>query len=64
MINADSFLMCIVFSGLALCGAYFRSQYIDWRQKNAAQAEERYRDCSVGPTLGTKKLLNLRRRHS
>jgi hypothetical protein len=36
MINADDFMMFIVLAGFALCGAYFRAQYMEWRQQKAA----------------------------
>ena len=43
MINADSFMMFIVFGGLALCGAYFRAQYIDWRRQQTADVKPKLR---------------------
>lgn len=44
MMDADNFMMLIVFSGFALCGAHFRAQYIDWRRQQTADGKQKLRD--------------------
>jgi hypothetical protein len=39
----DTFMMFIVISGFALCGAYFRAQYMDWRNEQTAEVERTIR---------------------
>lgn len=43
MINADNLLMVMILGGIALCGAYFRGQYMDWRSQQTAEAEKKIR---------------------
>jgi hypothetical protein len=40
MMNVDNFMMVMILGGIALCGAYFRSQYMDWRNQQTAEAEK------------------------
>jgi hypothetical protein len=44
MINADDLMMIMIFSGIALCGAYFHSQFMNWRRQHTAEAETDVRD--------------------
>jgi hypothetical protein len=39
----DAFMMFTVYGGFALCAAYFRAQYMDWRQEHAADLKEKVR---------------------
>jgi len=39
----DAFMMFTVYGGFALCAAYFRAQYMDWRQERAADLKEKIR---------------------
>jgi hypothetical protein len=41
MVSVDTFMMFTVFSGLALCGVYFRSQYLDWRRRQTADVRQK-----------------------
>jgi hypothetical protein len=43
MINAYNLMMVMIFSGIALCGAYFRAQYRDWRSQQTAEVERKLR---------------------
>jgi hypothetical protein len=43
MINIDNFMLFIVMMGFALCGAYFRAQYKDWRRHQTLDAKEKGR---------------------
>ena len=38
--TTDSLLIVIIFSGVALCGAYFRAQFVDLRKQRRAEIEE------------------------
>ncbi len=44
MINASDFMMFMVFSGLALCVAYFRAQYMEWRRDQATSVKAKVRE--------------------
>jgi hypothetical protein len=35
--------MVMIFSGIALCGAYFRAQHRDWRSQQTAEVERKLR---------------------
>lgn len=39
----DAFMMFTVFGGFAFCAAYFRAQYMDWRQKRSSDLEKQVR---------------------
>jgi hypothetical protein len=41
--NVDNLMMIMILSGVALCGAYFRAQYRDWRRQQTAAIEEKIR---------------------
>jgi hypothetical protein len=41
--NEDNLMMVMILSGFALCGAYFRAQYRDWRNRQSAEAEQKRR---------------------
>jgi hypothetical protein len=41
--NEDNLMMVMILSGFALCGAYFRAQYRDWRNRQAAEVEQKSR---------------------
>jgi hypothetical protein len=43
MISAYNLMMVVIFSGIALCGAYFRAQYRDWRNQQTAEVERKLR---------------------
>jgi hypothetical protein len=53
--NVDNLMMVLILVGIALCGAYFRSQYMDWRRQQTAEAEKKlqvrllYQDDSSHP---------------
>jgi len=37
MMNADSLMMTIILGGIALCGVYFRAQFMNWRKQHTAE---------------------------
>jgi hypothetical protein len=39
----DAFMMFTVFTGFAFCAAYFRAEYIDWRQYRISDVEKMIR---------------------
>jgi hypothetical protein len=39
----DALMMFTIFSGFVFCGAYFRSQYLDWRQQQTSYVKEKLR---------------------
>jgi hypothetical protein len=41
--NEDNLMMVMILGGFALCGAYFRAQYRDWRNRRTAEAEQKSR---------------------
>lgn len=41
--NADNLMMVMILGGITLCGAYFRAQYLDWRNRQTAEAERKNR---------------------
>jgi hypothetical protein len=41
MMNIDNFMIVMILGGIALCGAYFRSLYMDWRSQQTAEAEKK-----------------------
>jgi hypothetical protein len=41
--SEDDLMMAMILGGFALCGAYFRAQYRDWRHRRAAEAEQKGR---------------------
>jgi hypothetical protein len=41
--NEDNLMMVMILTGFVLCGAYFRAQYRDWRNRQTAEAEQRSR---------------------
>jgi hypothetical protein len=43
MISANNLMIVMIFSGIALCGAYFRAQYMDWCDQQTAEIEKRLR---------------------
>jgi hypothetical protein len=43
MISAYNLMMAMIFSGIALCGAYFRSRYMDWCNQQTAEVERKLR---------------------
>jgi hypothetical protein len=43
MINVDNFMVFLVIAGFALCGAYFRAQYKEWRRQQSSDANEKIR---------------------
>jgi hypothetical protein len=43
MISAYNLMMVMIFSGIALCGAYFRAQYMDWCNQQTAEVERKLR---------------------
>jgi hypothetical protein len=43
MINADDFMLFLVIAGFALCLAYFRAQYRDWRRRQISEASQKSR---------------------
>jgi hypothetical protein len=55
MITAYNLMMVMIFSGIALCGAYFRARYMEWRDQQTAEVEKQlrvrllYRDESSRP---------------
>jgi hypothetical protein len=55
MMNVDNLLMVMILVGIALCGAYFRGEYMDWRRQQTAESERKiqvrllYKDESSRP---------------
>jgi len=43
MISAYNLMMVMIFGGVALCGAYFRARYMDWRNQQTAEVERKLR---------------------
>ncbi len=41
--NEDNLMLAMILSGFALCGAYFRAQYRDWRDRRIAEAKRKSR---------------------
>ena len=41
--NEDNLMMVMILTGFALCGAYFRAQYKDWRSRQTSEAEQKSR---------------------
>jgi hypothetical protein len=39
----DAFMMLTIVNGFLFCAAYFRSQYLDWRQQQAPYVKEKLR---------------------
>lgn len=39
----DAFMMFTIINGFVFCAAYFRSQYLDWRQQQASYVKEKLR---------------------
>ena len=39
----DNLMMLMILGGIALCGAYFRGQYTDWRNQQTAEVEKKIR---------------------
>jgi hypothetical protein len=39
--TVDNLMIVIIFGGIAVCGAYFRAQYLDWRNRQTAKIIER-----------------------
>jgi hypothetical protein len=37
MMNASDLIMVMILGGFALCGAYFRAQYMDWRNQQTVE---------------------------
>jgi len=38
--NEDNLVMAMILSGFALCGAYFRAQYKEWRRRLSAKVKQ------------------------
>jgi hypothetical protein len=43
MMIVDNLMMLMILGGIALCGAYFRGQYMDWRNQQTAEFERKIR---------------------
>jgi hypothetical protein len=43
MMNVDNLMMVMISGGTALCGAYIRAQYMDWRNQQTAEVEKTIR---------------------
>jgi len=43
MMIVDNLMMLMILGGIALCGAYFRGQYMDWRNQQTAAVEKKIR---------------------
>ena len=41
--NVDNLMMFMIWGGIALCGAYFRGQYMDWRNQQTTGVKQRIR---------------------
>ncbi len=41
--SEDGLMMVMILGGFALCGAYFRAQYRDWRSRQTAEAQQKNR---------------------
>ena len=41
--NAGDLIMVMILGGIALCGAYFRGQFMDWRNQQTAEVEKKMR---------------------
>ena len=41
--NEDNLMIVMILTGFALCGAYFRAQYRDWRSRQTTEAEQKSR---------------------
>ena len=40
MMDVDDLMMVMISGGIALCGAYIRAQYMDWRNQQSAEVEK------------------------
>jgi hypothetical protein len=43
MMDVDDLMMVMILGGIALCGAYFRAQYMDWRNQQTAEVQKTIR---------------------
>ena len=41
--NVDNLMMLMIWGGIALCGAYFRAQYVNWRNQQTTGIEKKIR---------------------
>ena len=41
--NVGNLMMVMILGGIALCGAYFRAQFMDWRTQQTAEVDKKIR---------------------